>query len=629
MLPSVPTLAKPWPEGEEHASLECIMTIRCTKSAWLNFIDPSLAAYSNFLSCSGYANNNFFNNLGSAASATLYRDASHEVLLLNTRTGAIRNAPWVSLRTPGGCVYFANLITGQTRWLPPAGWMQEWRARIYCPLGTPTQDACNDDALSIEWHSERAYDERSGLMYLGTEGRRHVEGGAKRVPDHHLVRESDPVIVLDGQVAPATFNTALTAVAASVLLGASVAVVATLAALGTVVATATIATVIDAAVFAAAFNAVVAAASTAVVTVSTAGSTAVIAISVVVAAAVDAAAFAAAVDAAAFAAAVAFAAAAALTAAVCFDRKGVAPTPKRANKEGAATADSGATDAAQDASSRAAPRSAATRSSLNESNGIPRRSLSTPRAPGSLARLVVLASLPVFGDCDLITWPATESGPDATLSQALVVPLFLTAAALAILLAMVVLSKLWASRYGSYIDLDSPAHVEGAGIEDMDNAFWHITRAVITLLRAGMPGDVPDTSTTSKGGMTRARKHLRDMGIPFDVMTPQQIKCASWLLLYAGTRSPVSGVASRRHAFGLIRHQIDTVRSHNVPYGNAILPLVPGFASAVMLGRTSYSAAFNDGNLIRRAYARLWISCMLLGDSPPPHDVAVWAPEMQ
>ena len=242
----------------------------------------------------------------------------------------------------------------------------------------------------------------------------------------------------------------------------------------------------------------------------------------------------------------------------------------------------------------------------------------------------MLASLPVFGDCDLITWPATESGPDATLSQALVVPLFLTAAALAILLAMVVLSKLWASRYGSYIDLDSPAHVEGAGIEDMDNAFWHITRAVITLLRAGMPGDVPDTSTTSKGGMTRARKHLRDMGIPFDVMTPQQIKCASWLLLYAGTRSPVSGVASRRHAFGLIRHQIDTVRSHNVPYGNAILPLVPGFASAVMLGRTSYSAAFNaDGNLIRRAYARLWISCMLLGDSPPPHDVAVWAPEMQ
>ena len=481
MLPSVPTLAKPWPEGEEHASLECIMPIRCTKSAWLN-LDPSLAAYNNFLS-SGYVNNNFF-NIGSAASATLYRDASHEVLL-NTRTGAIRNAPWISLRTPGDCVYLAKLI--------------------------------------------------------------------------------------DGQVALATFNTALSAVAASVSLGAYVAVVATLAALGTVVATAAIATVVDAAVFAAAFNAVVAAASTAVVTVSNAALTVVIAISVVAA------------TAAAFAAAVAF-----------------------------------------DAVAKA------TRSSLNESNGIPRRSLSTSRAPGSLARLVVLASLPAFGDCDLITWPATESGPDATMSQALVVPLFSTAAALAILLAMVVLScKLWASRYGSYIDLDSPAHVEGAGIEDMDNAFWHITRAVITLLRAGMPGDVPDTSTTSKGGMTRARKHLRDMGIPFDVMTPQQIKCASWLLLYAGTHSPVSGVASRRHAFGLIRHQIDTLRSHNVPYGNAILPLVPGFTNAVMLGRTSYSAAFNgEGNLIRRAYAKLWISCMLLGDNPPPHDVAVWAPRV-
>ena len=132
----------------------------------------------------------------------LYRDASHEVLLLNTRTGAIRNAPWISLRTSGGCVYFANLITGQTRWLPPAGWMQGWRARIYFPLGTPTQDESNNGALSIEWHSERAYDERSGLMFLGTEGRRHVEGGA---PYLYEARQGMPQYPPDAFDSPQTY----------------------------------------------------------------------------------------------------------------------------------------------------------------------------------------------------------------------------------------------------------------------------------------------------------------------------------------------------------------------------------------------------------------------------------------
>ena len=132
----------------------------------------------------------------------LYRDASHEVMLLNTRTGAIRDAPWISLRTSGGCVYFANLITGQTRWLPPAGWMQGWRARIYFPLGTPTQDESDNGALSIEWHSERAYDERSGLMFLGTEGRRHVEGGA---PYLYEARQGIPQYPPDAFDSPQTY----------------------------------------------------------------------------------------------------------------------------------------------------------------------------------------------------------------------------------------------------------------------------------------------------------------------------------------------------------------------------------------------------------------------------------------
>ena len=238
----------------------------------------------------------------------------------------------------------------------------------------------------------------------------------------------------------------------------------------------------------------------------------------------------------------------------------------------------------------------------------------------------MLASLPVLGSCDLLTGPVTEYGLDAIPSHSLSLPMLLTAAALATLFAMV--SKRWAFRCGSYIDLDSPSHAGRAGIEDLDDAFWHITRAVLTLLRFGMPGDVPDTSSITKGGMAKARKNLRGVGIPFDAMTPEQIKCASWLLLYAGTRSPVSGTASRRHAFGVIRRQIDTLRSHDVSYSDAIQSLVSGFTSVVMLSRICHSTALNgEGNIIRRTYTKLWVRCMLLSDSPPP-DVAAWAPEI-
>ena len=75
LLPSTPTLGKPWPEGEEHASPKCITSIRCTKTAWL-YLDPSLTAYSNFNNLgsnnflmTAFSNfNNFFNYFHSAVS---------------------------------------------------------------------------------------------------------------------------------------------------------------------------------------------------------------------------------------------------------------------------------------------------------------------------------------------------------------------------------------------------------------------------------------------------------------------------------------------------------------------------------------------------------------------------------
>jgi hypothetical protein len=108
----------------------------------------------------------------------LYQDASHEVLLLNTRTGAIRDAPWICLRNRDGTLYFANLITRETRWLPPSNWMAGWRARIYPCMSSPTKGGFANDLSTFQWNSERAYDERNGLMYLGTEARKHAEGGA-------------------------------------------------------------------------------------------------------------------------------------------------------------------------------------------------------------------------------------------------------------------------------------------------------------------------------------------------------------------------------------------------------------------------------------------------------------------
>ena len=80
--------------------------------------------------------------------------------------------------------------------------MQGWRARIYHPLGTPTQDACSSDALSVEWHSERAYDGRSRLMYLRAEGRRHVEGGA---PYLYEARQGMPRYPPDEYDSPQTY----------------------------------------------------------------------------------------------------------------------------------------------------------------------------------------------------------------------------------------------------------------------------------------------------------------------------------------------------------------------------------------------------------------------------------------
>ena len=76
---------------------------------------------------------------------SIFEDAEHRILLFHVETGSVRSAPWICLRTAHGRVFFANLVTRQTRWLPPSRWMEDWVSRVVAShdgrgYGTPFDD---------------------------------------------------------------------------------------------------------------------------------------------------------------------------------------------------------------------------------------------------------------------------------------------------------------------------------------------------------------------------------------------------------------------------------------------------------------------------------------------------------
>ena len=103
----------------------------------------------------------------------LYLDVSSEVLLVHMGTAAVREAPWISLRTPDGVVFFANLVSRETRWIPPRRWMQGWKRR---------REAMYPELLNADVHpyshldASRAADPR--ISPIPSYTRRMVEGGA-------------------------------------------------------------------------------------------------------------------------------------------------------------------------------------------------------------------------------------------------------------------------------------------------------------------------------------------------------------------------------------------------------------------------------------------------------------------
>ena len=107
----------------------------------------------------------------------LREDARHEVLLISKVTGAVRDAPWISMLTSDAQVYFVNLITRESRWLPPHRWMEGWVSRA--PLDSPC-GACwakDADYISIGGGAGRVF--RSSQPAIGAT---YILDGAPYLP---------------------------------------------------------------------------------------------------------------------------------------------------------------------------------------------------------------------------------------------------------------------------------------------------------------------------------------------------------------------------------------------------------------------------------------------------------------
>ena len=113
----------------------------------------------------------------------IFRDRKEETLLLNLDTGALRAAPWVSLRTEYGGIFFANLWTRETRWFPPHLWMEGWIERC----------CYNERVRGPEQLMCSSLDERSPLLRSMLDlhaGRMRVDGGAPYLHERGLPQYS-------------------------------------------------------------------------------------------------------------------------------------------------------------------------------------------------------------------------------------------------------------------------------------------------------------------------------------------------------------------------------------------------------------------------------------------------------
>ena len=111
--------------------------------------------------------------------------------------------------------------------------------------------------------------------------------------------------------------------------------------------------------------------------------------------------------------------------------------------------------------------------------------------------------------------------------------------------------------------LDMPANV-GPRLADAlaPSLRGKLESAVITLMVAGVGGDVPDLFDIKSASVRRARASLRKHSVSVDEWEAPKIKAAAWLAQYVAPPHETTSVRYmadnplRRHAFGLLRHHM-------------------------------------------------------------------------
>jgi len=97
----------------------------------------------------------------------IFQDATDSVTLFHVTTGTLRDAPWIALRTPDGVAFFGNLVSRETRWLPPHLWQNGFISR---------HSLCSVENPYDELASRGLVDHRTSLPKQLA--RMRVEGGA-------------------------------------------------------------------------------------------------------------------------------------------------------------------------------------------------------------------------------------------------------------------------------------------------------------------------------------------------------------------------------------------------------------------------------------------------------------------
>ena len=111
--------------------------------------------------------------------------------------------------------------------------------------------------------------------------------------------------------------------------------------------------------------------------------------------------------------------------------------------------------------------------------------------------------------------------------------------------------------------LDMPANV-GPRLADAlaPSLRGKLESAVVTLMVAGVGGDVPDLFDIKSASVRRARASLRKHSVSVDEWEAPKIKAAAWLAQYVAPPHETTSVRYmadnplRRHAFGLLRHHM-------------------------------------------------------------------------